>query len=181
MSDAGPFSLAVILLFTLSVAAQHVGVAAIIGAFLAGMAMANTASPKEHAMVHGVTELLVPFFLAGIGLNLKGELFTKPDLWLFMGLLTLVACLTKLIGCGLPALRLGWSDATRVGVGMMPRGEVGMVVAQVGLGLHVISAEIYGSVVVMAVSTTILAPPLLRWVFQQQSQPGEALQLPRVG
>ncbi|MEQ1948931.1 MAG: cation:proton antiporter [Bryobacteraceae bacterium] len=181
MSGSWPFSLAVILLFSLSFAAVHVGVAAIIGAFLAGMALANSADQKVHSMVHGVTELLVPFFLAGIGLHLDGSLFGKSDLWLFMGLLTLVACATKFIGCGLPAVRLGWSEAAKVGVGMMPRGEVGMVVAQVGLGLHVISPDIYGSVVVMAVATTIIAPPLLRFVYRGESQAGQAFQLPRVG
>lgn len=181
MSETGPFSIAVILLFSLSFAAQYVGVAAIIGAFLAGMALANTASPKEHFMVHGVTELLVPFFLAGIGLNLSRSLFAVPDLWLFMALLTAVACVTKLVGCGLPALRLGWKDAARVGVGMMPRGEVGMVVAQVGLSLQVINDDIFGAVVVMAIATTMISPPLLRWMFIQETPVGVALRLPRVG
>jgi len=165
------FTLAVLMLFGLSLAASYVGVAAIIGAFLAGMAMAGSTGIEVKQMVEGVTELLVPFFLAGIGLHLDQSLFGRPELWLFFAALTLVACLSKFIGCALPAYRLGWREAARVGTGMMPRGEVGMVVAQVGLGLKVISSEIYAAVVVMAVATTIIAPPLLRWTYQTAPAP----------
>src|SRR6266404_9595231 len=70
------FNLAMILLFCLAVLAQYAGVAAIIGAFLAGMALADTAGPRVRDLTHGVSELLIPFFLAGIGLQLDLKVFT---------------------------------------------------------------------------------------------------------
>jgi Kef-type K+ transport system membrane component KefB len=66
-----------------------------------------------------------------------------------------------MIGAGLGSFRLGFRDMARIGSGMVPRGEVGMVVAQIGLGLHVIEDSVYAVVVFMAVLTTIIAPPLL--------------------
>ena len=85
---------------------------------------------------------------------------------LFRSILLVAACVSKFIGCGLSALSLGKSDAIKIGIGMIPRGEVGMVVAQIGLSLGVISRNIYGVVVFMAVATTIVAPPLLKLAFQ---------------
>jgi Kef-type K+ transport system membrane component KefB len=74
----------------------------------------------------------------------------------------------------LGAYRLGWADASRVGVGMIPRGEVGMVVAQIGLGLGVIPAAIYGVVVFMSIATTIIAPPLLKLAYRTVTPPAIA-------
>lgn len=76
------------------------------------------------------------------------------------------AIVSKLAGCGLGAWTLGKADMLRVGVGMVPRGEVGMVVAQLGLALGVIPNKIYGVVVFMAVMTTVIAPMLLNLAFR---------------
>jgi len=73
---------------------------------------------------------------------------------------------SKLVGCGLGARSLGWANMLRVGSGMVPRGEVGMVVAQIGLGLGVIAKPIYAVVVFMAVATTLVAPPLLKFAYR---------------
>jgi Kef-type K+ transport system membrane component KefB len=155
------FALSMCLLFGLSVAAVYAGVAAIIGAFLAGMALSDSVGSRVRDFAHGVTELLVPFFLAGIGLNLDlSALANRATLVLSLVILT-AALVSKVAGCGLGALSLGRADALRVGVGMMPRGEVGLVVAQLGLSLGVITQAIYGVVVFMAVGTTLIAPPLL--------------------
>jgi Kef-type K+ transport system membrane component KefB len=70
------------------------------------------------------------------------------------------------IGCGLGAWSLGRADMLRIGFGMVPRGEVGMVVAQIGLGLGVIEKPVYAVVVAMAVLTTIVAPPLLNYAYR---------------
>jgi Kef-type K+ transport system membrane component KefB len=80
-------------------------------------------------------------------------------------LLTAVAA--KLVGCGLAAWRLGPSDALRTGAGMVPRGEVCMVMAQLGLALGVVRQETYGVAVFMAVATTLLAPPLIRFAYRK--------------
>lgn len=155
------FNLAMVLLFSLAMLAAYVGVAAIIGAFLAGMALAESVQQRVNDLVHGVTELLLPFFLAGIGMHLELGPFRNSTTLLIAGLIVVAAVTSKMIGCGLGALALGWNDAVRVGCGMVPRGEVGMVVAQIGLGLGVIPAGAYGVVVLMAVATTVIAPPLL--------------------
>lgn len=160
------FNLAIIAMFGLAVVAIYAGVAAIIGAFLAGMALSETLERRVHDLVHGVSELLIPFFLVGIGLHLDLSVFSQSRTLLLALAILLAAVVAKLVGCGLGALRMGWSDAVRVGVGMVPRGEVGMVVAQIGLGLGVIPPHIYAVVVFMAVATTVVAPPMLGRAFR---------------
>jgi Kef-type K+ transport system membrane component KefB len=160
------YAMAITLLFALSLISVYAGVAAIIGAFLAGMALSETVDHRVHELTNGVTELLVPFFLVGVGLHLDITAFTNTST-VVLGLLILVAAiLSKLIGCGLGALPLGRADAFRVGAGMVPRGEVGMVVAQIGLGLGVIAQHIYGIIVFMSVVTTLVAPPMLNAAFR---------------
>jgi Kef-type K+ transport system membrane component KefB len=160
------FALAMVLLFALSLLAVYVGVAAIVGAFLAGMALAESVGPRVHDLAHGVTELLVPFFLAGIGMHLSLAAFSSPSTLALALAILVAAVLSKFVGCGLGALRLGRADAVRIGVGMVPRGEVGMVVAQIGLGMGVIAPHVYGVVVFMAVATTLVAPPLLNLAYR---------------
>ncbi len=158
------FALAISLCLGVAAAAVKIGVAAIIGAFLAGMALAEAAEKRHdlHAQVKGATELLVPFFLVNIGLQLDLSVFADRRTLLLAAALIAVAVITKLIGCGLGALRLGRRGALQVGVGMIPRGEVGIVVAQIGLAMGVIDNRLFGAVLVMACATTIIAPPLLR-------------------
>jgi Kef-type K+ transport system membrane component KefB len=139
---------------------------AIVAAFLAGMAIAPRAGKRVHKSAHGATWVLVPFFLAGIGLHVELESFRSMPLIQLTAIVVFAAVVSKLVGCGLAALSLGKADAIRIGVGMIPRGEVGMVVAQIGLGLGAISRDIYSVVVFMAAATTIIAPPLLNIAFR---------------
>lgn len=160
------YAVAMVLLFALSVMAVYIGVAAIVGAFFAGMALAGRVNTRVKDLAQGATELLVPFFLAGIGLRVDLSAFsTRSGILLALALL-LVAVVSKFIGCGLGAYTLGKQDALRIGVGMIPRGEVGMVVAQLGLTMGVLSKPLYAVVVFMAVATTLVAPPLLKLVFK---------------
>jgi Kef-type K+ transport system membrane component KefB len=174
------FSLAMVLLFALAVLAVYVGVAAIVGAFFAGMALAGRVGPRVLDLASGATELLVPFFLAGIGLNISLAAFSSPSLIGLTAAILVAAVLSKMIGCGLSALPLGRTDAFRIGVGMIPRGEVGMVVAQIGLSLGAVSRDIYGVVVFMAVASTIVAPPLLALAFKGAT-PQEQTEMLRIG
>jgi Kef-type K+ transport system membrane component KefB len=160
------FNLSIILLFGLSLLAMYAGVAAIVGAFLAGMALADSVDLRVRDLTHGVTELLVPFFLAGIGLQLDLAVFRNRSTLLLATVILIAAIVSKLVGCGLGALPFGWSDALRVGTGMIPRGEVGMVVAQLGLSMGVVQKPLYAVVVFMAVATTLIAPPLLSLTFR---------------
>jgi Na+:H+ antiporter len=157
------FLAGLVLCLGLAVAVSFIGVAAIIGAFLAGMALAEATEGDErlHTQTNGVMEFLVPFFLVNIGMQLQLSVFRDVSLiWLALAV-TLVALVTKLIGCGAGAWSLGMKRATQVGVGMMPRGEVGIVVAQIGLRLGVIDAPLYAVILFMAITTTLIAPPLL--------------------
>jgi Kef-type K+ transport system membrane component KefB len=160
------FVLSIVLLFALSVVAVYAGVAAIVGAFLAGMALSENVGDRVKELSHGVTELLMPFFLVGIGLKVDLHAFTNGPILELSLLVTAVAIVSKLVGCGLGSLQLGRLDAVRIGIGMIPRGEVGMVVAQIGLTLGVIEQNIYAVVVFMAVATTVVAPPLLKLAFR---------------
>jgi Kef-type K+ transport system membrane component KefB len=162
----GEFVLAMTLLFALSLLAIYAGVAAIIGAFLAGMALSETVEDRVHDLTAGVAELLVPFFLVGIGLHFDLTAFSDAGTLALASVLLVAAVLSKFLACGTGALGMGRMDAVRVGIGMVPRGEVGMVVAQIGLNLHVIGAGIYAAIVFMSVATTLIAPPLLRLAFR---------------
>jgi len=161
------FVAGLILCLGLSVAAAYIGVAAIIGAFLAGMALAE-ASEENHKMrrqTGGVTEFLVPFFLVNIGMQLDLKIFGSSTVVMLAVVITAVAVLTKLVGCGLGAWGMGWRRAAQIGVGMVPRGEVGIVVAQIGLGLGVISGQFFAAVLFMAIATTMIAPPFIKMAF----------------
>lgn len=160
------FAVAMAVLFGLSALAVWAGIAAITGAFLAGMAMSETVEQRVHDLTAGVTEVFLPFFLAGIGMHLDLITFRKKETLLLTGAIVLAAIVSKLVGCGLGAIRLGRREAWQVGAGMIPRGEVGMVVAQIGVGFGVIAQPVYGVIVAMSVITTLVAPWILSYSFR---------------
>lgn len=182
-SGQGIFIFGLVLCLGLSVAASYIGVAAIIGAFLAGMALAEAAedNPRMHRQMSGVTEFLVPFFLVNIGMQLTLAVFRSWSVISLCVLVTLVAIVTKLLGCGVGAFNLGMRRAGQVGMGMVPRGEVGIIVAQIGLSLAVIGAELYGVVLFMAVATTVIAPPFLKWLYASEVAAREEIGPPDAG
>lgn len=163
------FNIGLILCLGLSFAAGFVGVAAIIGAFLAGMMLAESTEDNSgmRKLTSGVTEFLVPFFLVNIGMQLNLSVFQSFSIIILAILLTLVAVITKFVGCGIGAIGMGRREAAQVGVGMIPRGEVGIVVAQIGLGMAVISPNFFAVVLFMAVATTLIAPPLIKIFFAE--------------
>ncbi len=160
------FFLSILLMFGLSILASRAGVAAIIGAFLAGMALASSVSESTKHETAGVTDFLTPFFLVGIGMRMDLSVFSNPNTLQLCGIIVVAAVVSKLIGCGLGALRLGARDAIRVGVGMVPRGEVGMVVAQIGQSIGVIPKDVFAVVVFMSILTTMIAPVLLKLAYR---------------
>ncbi|MFZ4628765.1 MAG: cation:proton antiporter [Blastocatellia bacterium] len=155
----------------LALVAQYIGVAAIIGAFLAGMAMSESAEGTDMGhQAEAVTEFLLPFFLANIGMQLQLSAILNRGTLIFATLVTLLAVASKILGCGFGAWTLGRRKAMQVGMGMVPRGEVGIVVAQIGLGLGAIGNEAFGVVLIMAVATTLIAPPFLVLLFKQEQR-----------
>ena len=162
-----PLPLAIIVCLGLSFFASFAGLAAIIGAFLAGMAFAEFKDkwPCEEDF-HPINEFLVPFFFLFVGISVNVASFA--DVLLVAVLVTLLAIATKFVGCGIGARSLGGKSATIIGIGMVPRGEVGIIVASIGLGLAVISQSMFSVVVFMSMATTIIAPPLLTWAFRRK-------------
>ena len=154
-SGEAQFNIALVLLFALSVLAMYVGVAAIIGAFLAGMALAESVSDRVHDLAHGITEITCSVLPCRDRLHLDVTAFADRDLLILAMVILVAAVFSKLIGCGLGAIRLGAKEMMRIGCGMVPRGEVGMVVAQLGLSMAVIEKPVYAVVVFMAVATTL--------------------------
>ena len=163
------FTFGIILCLGLSVASIYVGVAAIIGAFLAGMALAEATEENHqmHQLTTGVTEFLVPFFLVNIGMQLNLAVFRDTSVVVFAVVLTLIAVVTKFVGCGLGAWGMKRREMAQIGVGMVPRGEVGIVVAQIGLGLGAIGESFFAAVLFMAVATTLIAPPFIKILFAE--------------
>jgi Kef-type K+ transport system membrane component KefB len=161
------FTIALALLYAWSAEALG-GVAAITGAFVAGLAVAR--SPLRQQIEHDFSALtygfFVPLFFVSIGLGANAREVTGTAL-LFAGLLIIVAIVSKILGSGLGAWWGGLprAEALRLGVGMVSRGEVGLIVASVGLSEGLIDSVIFAQIVLVVLATTLLTPLLLRWIY----------------
>jgi len=160
--------IALAICLALSWLAAKIGMAAIIGAFFAGLMFADY-SPQWNLLprVGGITEFLAPFFFFTIGTRLNLQLLSGNVLVAAV-VISLLAIVSKVAACGLPFLSEGWPMVLRIGVGMMPRGEVALIVALVGLQSQIVTPATYAIVVFMTAATTLLAPPLLRLLFRDQ-------------
>jgi Kef-type K+ transport system membrane component KefB len=161
-----PFVVGMVLMLGLATAAAQIGLAAIIGAFLAGMVVAELSEQYEmEQKALPLYEFLVPLFFVITGSRVDWRLFLDGSLLGIALAVTGLAILGKLIGCGAAALGLGWRRTAIIGVGMAPRGEVGLIVANVGASLAVIPNEMYSTVVIMSVLTTLVVPPVLTLLY----------------
>lgn len=146
------------------------GVAAITGAFLAGLGLGRSHLREE--IEQGLHRLafafFVPLFLVDIGLQADLRAIS-PAVQLFALVLVLIAVISKLVGSGLGALLGGFKAgaATRMGLGMISRGEVGLIVAGVGVTEGVLEPALFSVIVLMVLATTLMTPPLLRWAYQR--------------
>ena len=166
------FVLSVLLCLGLSLASVYIGMAAIIGAFLAGLALADYSEEwRLQENVHPIYEFLGPFFFVYLGTQVNLRTLAEPSLLWMLAVVCFLAIVSKLLGCGLGSLSLGFKDALRVGVGMIPRGEVGLIIAAVGLSLHAISDKVYTVVLLMSIVTTLFAPPVLRLLLPPATLP----------
>jgi Kef-type K+ transport system membrane component KefB len=150
--------------------AALVGLSPIVGAFAIGMAVASTRLIKQvEEYVHKLQIIFAPLFFAIIGaqVDLRG---INLDVLLLAGILILIAIVTKMVGCGLPSLIFlkDKSKAMRVGIGMVSRGEVGLIVAGVGATSGVISGDVYTAIIVMVAVTTIITPIWLKKAYQKE-------------
>jgi Kef-type K+ transport system membrane component KefB len=167
----GVLSLAMVILLFYGVAAEVVGgMAAITGSFLAGLMFARC--DEKERLQRGVSALayglFVPIFFVSIGLavNLR-EL--DPEALLLTGVIIVVAIVSKLGGSGLGARWAGfdWRESWQLGAGMVSRGEVGLIVANVGIGAGLVSGGEFSAIVGMVLATTIVTPPMLRALFAE--------------
>jgi Kef-type K+ transport system membrane component KefB len=164
----GLLAVVLVIAFLYAWAAEFVGgIAAITGSYLAGVLFAQTRLKSQiDAGIHPLTySMLVPVFFISIGLVANGRVLGGQVG--FTVILVLVAIVTKALGCGLFA-RLSGFDTTasvRVGVGMISRGEVGLIVAGYGLANGLIGIDVFSAAVITVLATTMVTPPLLRLVF----------------
>lgn len=142
--------------------AEMAGLAMIIGAYIMGLALSRTdlAYEIEHNL-EGVYNILVPIFFCVMGMMV--DFRAMQPVLVFGSVYSLLAVFSKVVGCGLPAwlMRFNMRGSIRIGLGMLPRGEVALIVAGIGLAAGIIDQGIFGVAIMMTVITTMLAPPLL--------------------
>ena len=165
-----PLLPAVLICLGLAAFAAQIGLAAIIGAFLAGMIVAETKeqSPIENE-VAPLYAFFPPFFFAFIGIQVDLDAFTDPETLALLGAVTAIAAVTKFAGAWLPARALGSNEGLAVGIGMVPRGEVGIIVASIGAAAGVVDDQLFAVIVGMSILTTLVTPPLLRRVLAREA------------
>jgi Kef-type K+ transport system membrane component KefB len=149
--------------------AAFVGLSPIVGAFSVGMAVASTRVIKQvEEYVSKLGIIFAPLFFAIIGaqVDLRG---INIEVLYLSGIIIAIAIITKLIGCGLPALIFlkEKTNAIKVGIGMISRGEVGLIVAGVGVSSGALSTDIYTTVIIMVAVTTIITPVWLKMVYRK--------------
>jgi Kef-type K+ transport system membrane component KefB len=173
--------------FVLAWLASLIGLAPIVGAFAAGLILEEThyidfKSRGEHQLeelVQPVSYFLVPVFFVLMGLRTDLRAFADPNVLGVAAGLTLAAIVGKQ-ACGLVAGR--GHDKLTIGIGMIPRGEVGLIFANIGLsltigGVAVISANVYAALVVMVIVTTMVTPPALSWSLRRRASRAAATPL----
>jgi len=165
----GPFVLSVILCLGLAELADIIGLAAIIGAFMAGIMIDELAGVYDlERKVKYVNEFLLPFFFVMMGAHLDPLSFLVPSLLFLTLFVTAIAVISKMLGAALACWKEDRQTRIQTGVCMVPRGEVGIIVGLVGLNLNTISQDVYTVVLGMSLLTTILAPPLIIMAFRRR-------------
>ena len=167
------FIFAMMMAFLYAIFAEVVGLSAIVGAFIAGVSFEGIRLTHSKDFREGAEYLRIIFAsIFFVSLGILADLRTlTPEIFLFLIILTLVAILTKLIGCGVPAFLMGLcrKDALIVGFGMAPRGEVAMIVALIGLETGIIGQSVYVVLVLMSLLTTIITPVIYRnWFYKNE-------------
>jgi Kef-type K+ transport system membrane component KefB len=172
------FITALAIAFLYAMVAELIGLSGIVGAFIAGVScreitLCHSRDPREGAEYLQVIFAAVFFVSLGIIVDLRA---LTPSIVILAGAITLVGRVMKLVGCGLPARLLGYSlhDATVIGFGMAPRGEVAMIVALIGLNAGVVGQEIFVTVIIMSLVTTVITPVVFQnWLLRPDSPDGD--------
>ena len=148
--------------FASSAAASEARLAPIIGAFVAGVALGRTAQRDKLARdFASLGSVFVPIFFLQIGVETDVGSFFDGRVLLIAALLFVIALLGKIVAAA-GAAGTG-ADRLVIGLGMVPRGEVGLIFASIGVGIGVFDADLYASIILVVLATTVVAPPLLKW------------------
>lgn len=150
--------------------AEQVGLSDVVGAFFAGVAIAQTPYKKEvDSNIEPIGyAVFIPVFFVSIGLNMTFKGFF--DDLIFIVSLTILALITKWLGCGLGAKVLGmnYDSMNIIGSGMVSRGEMALIIAQIGYEAHLLSSEYYSGVIFVIILTTLAAPFMLKAAIKRQ-------------
>lgn len=166
-SPLSPWSLSIALCIGVAVLANQLGLAAIIGAFLVGMVLAETDYRDWiHEKVIDLNEFIVPFFFISAGLNVDVSAFQSVGAIGSLALISVLAVAGKFVGAWLGAKE----DRVVVGIGMVPRGEVGIIIAGLGFQFKVIGKDIYSLLVGMSLVTSIVAAPILKMLVKREAK-----------
>jgi Kef-type K+ transport system membrane component KefB len=184
LKNAG-FMVAMAVAFAFAFLAEAIGLSAVIGAFLAGAMFSSTA--LRHDFLEGIQYLgaiFTPVFFISLGL-LVNVWTLNPNLLLFGGVLLAVAFVSKLAGCGLMARATGMSrkESVAIGYSMIPRGEVGLIIAVVAEQQGIIGPDLFAIIVIVMIVVTVLPAPLIRRAFLRirEEQAAPALGAPAGG
>ena len=155
--------------------AGSIGLSPIVGAFAVGMALSTTkVFEKVESYVGKIGLIFAPLFFAIIGAQVDLRA-VDLNILILSGAVIVVAVVTKLFGCGLPAIWFLKSKAQgmRVGIGMISRGEVGLIVAGVGVTAGILTSEVYSTIVIMVAVTTIITPIWLKIEYRKEQKKGD--------
>jgi Kef-type K+ transport system membrane component KefB/mannitol/fructose-specific phosphotransferase system IIA component (Ntr-type) len=140
------------------------GLAMIIGAYVVGLSLSKSdIALVIREKIHVLYVFFVPIFFAVMGMLVNVRQLLDPAVLAIGGVYTLLAVVSKIVGCGLPSMATGFNakGALRIGLGMIPRGEVALIIAGIGLSSGILDERVFGVVIMMTLLTTIVTPPLL--------------------
>lgn len=168
LTPARTMEAALLFCLGLSLLAEYIGLAAIVGAFMAGLVLSETSAFSDLAEpFKPIGWFFIPFFFVVMGAHIDARIFLRSDILLATAALSIVAVVSKAIGAYVGAVGSTRQTMHEVAVGMIPRGEVGIVVAGLGLASRAIGRDVYSSAVGMVIVTTVMAPFLIRQVFSR--------------
>lgn len=150
--------------------AGSIGLSPIVGAFAVGMSLSTTkVFNKVEKFIGKIGLIFAPLFFAIIGAQVNFH-EVNLDVILLSCIIIIIAIITKLLGCGLPAWMFlkNKSQGIRVGIGMISRGEVGLIVAGVGVSSGILTSNVYSTIVIMVAATTIITPLWLKLDYRKQ-------------
>ncbi len=164
LTVAAPSVMAMIICLGMAALADYVGLSGAVGSFFAGIAVANTHRKEtiDRSFIPIGYALFIPLFFVSVGLNMRFDNIQRS--FVFVIVMTILACLTKLVGCGAGAKLSGFNlpSSYVVGSGMVARGEMALITAQIGYEAHLMSSMYYSDVITVIILATVLAPFMLK-------------------